>query len=104
MCLWVFILNSTSASDITNIKPEPATQYAVFPWIMGFLKPHKLKVVAAITFLFIGSFAWLSLGQGVKMMVDEGFVADNAERLNEIVLFILGITAISGTAVFVVFI
>ncbi|MBQ4888784.1 ATP-binding cassette domain-containing protein [Shewanella sp. MMG014] len=100
MCLWVFILNSTSTSDITNIKPEPATQYAVFPWIMGFLKPHKLKVVAAITFLFIGSFAWLSLGQGVKMMVDEGFVADNAERLNEIVLFILGITAISGTAVF----
>lgn len=59
-----------------------------------------MKVLAAVVFLFIGSFAWLSLGQGVKMMVDEGFVADNAERLNEIVLFILGITAISGTAVF----
>ncbi|MCL1068153.1 ATP-binding cassette domain-containing protein [Shewanella olleyana] len=67
---------------------------------MTFLKPYRMKVLAAVVFLFIGSFAWLSLGQGVKMMVDEGFVADNAERLNEIVLFILGITAISGTAVF----
>ncbi|WP_264371797.1 ABC transporter transmembrane domain-containing protein [Shewanella donghaensis] len=67
---------------------------------MTFLKPYRMKVVAAIIFLFIGSFAWLSLGQGVKLMVDEGFVADNAERLNEIVLFILFITAVSGTAVF----
>ncbi|MDO6619169.1 ABC transporter transmembrane domain-containing protein [Shewanella sp. 10N.286.51.B2] len=70
------------------------------PWIMTFLKPYRMRVVAAIIFLFIGSFAWLSLGQGVKMMVDEGFVADNAGRLNEIVLFILVITAVSGTAVF----
>ncbi|GGB61205.1 ABC transporter permease [Shewanella inventionis] len=59
-----------------------------------------MKVIAAIIFLFIGSLAWLSLGQGVKLMVDEGFVADNAARLNEIMLIIFGITVISGTAVF----
>ncbi|GGP79481.1 ABC transporter permease [Shewanella ulleungensis] len=34
------------------------------------------------------------------MMVDEGFIADNAARLDEIMLIIVGITAISGTAVF----
>ena len=34
------------------------------------------------------------------MMVDEGFIADNAARLNEIMLMIVGITAISGAAVF----
>nr|WP_277956669.1 ABC transporter transmembrane domain-containing protein [Shewanella sp. N2AIL] len=70
------------------------------PWIMGFLKPYKLKVVAAIICLMIGSLAWLSLGQGVRLMVDEGFVRDNAQRLNEIILLVLGITAVSGTAVF----
>ncbi|GGP52599.1 ABC transporter permease [Shewanella saliphila] len=70
------------------------------PWILQFLSPYKIKVVAAIVFLFIGSLAWLSLGQGVKLMVDEGFIADNASRLNEIIWLIIGITAISGTAVF----
>nr|WP_283107711.1 ABC transporter transmembrane domain-containing protein [Shewanella hafniensis] len=77
-----------------------AQQRPVLPWIMGFLKPYKLKVVAAIICLMIGSLAWLSLGQGVRLMVDEGFVRDNAQRLNEIILLVLGITAVSGTAVF----
>lgn len=76
------------------------TQIAVLPWIIAFLKPYKLKVFAALVCLLIGSLAWLSLGQGVRLMVDEGFVAQNADRLNEIILLVLGITAISGTAVF----
>jgi ATP-binding cassette subfamily B protein len=84
---------SNSTANITN-SPR------VLPWIVHFLSPYKCKVVAAIVFLFIGSLAWLSLGQGVKMMVDEGFIADNAARLNEIMLMIVGITAISGAAVF----
>ncbi|MGL5046991.1 MAG: ABC transporter transmembrane domain-containing protein [Shewanella sp.] len=67
---------------------------------MGFLKPYKLKVVAAMICLMIGSLAWLSLGQGVRLMVDEGFVRDNAQRLNEIILLVLAISAVSGTAVF----
>lgn len=72
----------------------------VLPWIAGFLKPYRVRVVAAIIFLFVGSLAWLSLGQGVRMMVDEGFSQQSLSRLNEIILLILSITAISGTAVF----
>lgn len=76
------------------------SQRAVLPWIWQFLKPYRPRVVAAIVFLLIGSLAWLSLGQGVRLMVDEGFIKDNAQRLNEIILFVLVITAVSGTAVF----
>ncbi|MDD8059857.1 ABC transporter transmembrane domain-containing protein [Shewanella metallivivens] len=89
--------NSTTAAVSSK---GVATPYRVLPWILQFLSPYKIKVVAAIVFLFIGSLAWLSLGQGVKLMVDEGFIADNASRLNEIIWLIIGITAISGTAVF----
>jgi len=67
---------------------------------MSFLRPYKVKVFAAIVFLFIGSLAWLSLGQGVKLMVDEGFIADNSGRLNEIILLIVAITIVSASAVF----
>ncbi|WP_084266989.1 ABC transporter transmembrane domain-containing protein [Shewanella marina] len=73
---------------------------AIWPWIGSFLKPYKWQVIAAIICLFVGSLAWLSLGQGVRLMVDEGFVKDNGNRLNEIILLVLLITFISGAAVF----
>ncbi|WP_434362768.1 ABC transporter transmembrane domain-containing protein [Parasalinivibrio latis] len=72
----------------------------VLKWIGTFLRPYRQQVVAAIAFLFIGSLAWLALGQGVRLMVDEGFLSGSTERLNQIVLFILGITLLSGAATF----
>ncbi len=92
--------NSTTTPTASIIATKKPLSPSVLPWILQFLSPYKTKVVAAIVFLFIGSLAWLSLGQGVKLMVDEGFVTDNAARLNEIMLIIIGITAISGSAVF----
>ncbi|QGS58730.1 ATP-binding cassette domain-containing protein [Shewanella algae] len=79
----------------------PQTSSArILPWILGFLKPYRLRVALALLFLLLGSLAWLALGQGVRLIVDEGFMADNSGRLNEIVLFILGITLVSAVAVF----
>ncbi|MCL1109375.1 ATP-binding cassette domain-containing protein [Shewanella schlegeliana] len=77
-----------------------ANKRSVLPWIGAFLKPYRTKVVTAIIFLFIGSLAWLSLGQGVRLMVDEGFLKDNGSRLNEIILLVIGITALSSSAIF----
>ncbi len=82
-----------------SISPKSA-KHAVLPWIISFLRPYKAQVIAAIVFLFIGSLAWLSLGQGVRLMVDEGFLHDNGDRLNEIIFLLIGITAISSAAVF----
>nr|WP_243757300.1 ABC transporter transmembrane domain-containing protein [Shewanella algae] len=79
----------------------PQTSSArILPWILSFLKPYRLRVALALLFLLLGSLAWLALGQGVRLIVDEGFMADNSGRLNEIVLFILGITLVSAVAVF----
>ncbi|WP_420028937.1 ABC transporter transmembrane domain-containing protein [Shewanella benthica] len=89
----------TSASAPKSSKPH-VHQQSVLPWIAGFLKPYKTKVIAAIVFLFIGSLAWLSLGQGVRLMVDEGFLQENGNRLNEIIMLVIGITALSSSAIF----
>jgi len=96
--------NSTSPAaphnqDKQNNLPH-VSQRAVLPWIGAFLKPYRAKVITAIIFLFIGSLAWLSLGQGVRLMVDEGFLKDNGSRLNEIIMLVIGITALSSTAIF----
>ncbi|ASJ95804.1 ABC transporter transmembrane domain-containing protein [Shewanella marisflavi] len=87
------------AAEVTQSRSSN-TKRAVLPWIGGFLRPYRRRVVAAILFLFIGSLAWLSLGQGVRLMVDEGFLRDNGDRLNEIILLVIGITALSSSAIF----
>ncbi|QYK12225.1 ATP-binding cassette domain-containing protein [Shewanella rhizosphaerae] len=92
-----------AAPDPKRSAPQPkrsGAKKAVLPWIGGFLRPYRGKVIAAIVFLFIGSLAWLSLGQGVRLMVDEGFLRENGERLNEIILLVIGITALSSSAIF----
>ncbi|QYJ86888.1 ATP-binding cassette domain-containing protein [Shewanella mesophila] len=89
-------------SSIENVSAmlSPVSKRAILPWIAAFLKPYRGRVIAAIVFLFIGSLAWLSLGQGVRLMVDEGFLKDNGGRLNEIILLVIGITALSSSAIF----
>ncbi|QDF74362.1 ATP-binding cassette domain-containing protein [Shewanella marisflavi] len=92
-------LSQPLAAEVTQSRSSN-TKRAVLPWIGGFLRPYRRRVVAAILFLFIGSLAWLSLGQGVRLMVDEGFLRDNGDRLNEIILLVIGITALSSSAIF----
>lgn len=101
------VSSGTSETTAPNKAPLETTSVtssvsrrAVLPWIGAFLKPYRGRVIAAIIFLFIGSLAWLSLGQGVRLMVDEGFLQDNSSRLNEIILLVIGITALSSSAIF----
>ncbi|WP_333608018.1 ABC transporter transmembrane domain-containing protein, partial [Arsukibacterium sp.] len=73
---------------------------SLLAWLAGFLMPYRWQVVAAMLFLLIGSLAWLALGQGVRLLVDEGFVSGESSRLNGIIALILVITTISASAVF----
>ncbi|MBU2113747.1 MAG: ATP-binding cassette domain-containing protein [Gammaproteobacteria bacterium] len=73
---------------------------AVLPWLGSFLLPYRNRVLLALLFLLIGSLSWLALGQGVRLLVDEGFIADNSTRLNQITLGILVICVLASAAVF----
>ncbi|NCP65730.1 MAG: ATP-binding cassette domain-containing protein [Paraglaciecola sp.] len=69
-------------------------------WLFGQLKPYKRQVVYAMLALVVGALSWLLLGQGVKAAVDEGFVANNANRLNEMVALVLGIGLVGSVATY----
>jgi ATP-binding cassette, subfamily B, bacterial len=76
------------------------SKLAVLPWLAGFLLPYRRQVLLAIVFLLIGSFSWLALGQGVRLLVDDGFIANNPAKLNQITVAILLICLLSSAAVF----
>lgn len=70
-------------------------------WLFGQLKPYKAKVALAIVALIVGALSWLLLGQGVKVVVDDGFVAANADKLNQMVFVVLGIALMGSVAAYV---
>lgn len=96
-------LNHSFCEFRLSLFAADATRVAVLPWIAGFLKPYRLQVAAAVSFLLIGSLAWLALGQGVRLLVDEGFVTANTARLNQLTFLVLGITLVASVAVFLRF-
>lgn len=60
--------------------------------VFGYLKPYKHYVVAAMAALLFTASISLSLGQGVRLLIDDGFVADSPDLLDRSVLIFMGLT------------
>ncbi|MEZ8147047.1 ABC transporter transmembrane domain-containing protein [Enterovibrio norvegicus] len=84
----------------TSNLSSPQSTRSVLTWIASFLAPYRSRVIGAVLFLMLGSLSWLALGQGVKLIVDDGFLTGNASRLDQMMLVILAITFVSGIATF----
>ncbi|MEK9712164.1 MAG: ABC transporter transmembrane domain-containing protein [Thalassolituus sp.] len=56
-------------------------------WLWQFVRPYKLRLSIAIVALVTTAGLTLSLGQGVRLMVDEGFAASSVDGLKDAVLF-----------------
>ncbi|MBU3003939.1 ATP-binding cassette domain-containing protein [Paraglaciecola arctica] len=78
-------------------SPKTST---VMKWLFGQLRPYKSKVFFAITALIIGAGAWLLLGQGIKAVVDDGFIANNANKLNQTMFLVMGIALVGSIAAY----
>ncbi|GAB3522130.1 ABC transporter transmembrane domain-containing protein [Photobacterium alginatilyticum] len=50
--------------------------------ILRFVKPYKTMVAAALLALLVTAVVSLSIGQGVKMIIDNGFMAGSKEQLS----------------------
>ncbi|WP_340679229.1 ABC transporter transmembrane domain-containing protein [Paraglaciecola sp.] len=73
---------------------------SLMAWLFGQLRPYKKQVFYAMLALIVGALSWLALGQGVKYVVDEGFVTNNAARLNQLVFLVIGIGVLGSIATY----
>lgn len=80
---------TTPKSDVETIAQQ--SSFNSLKPIFNFIRPYKLMVALALLALFITSAVSLSLGQGVKMVIDNGFVAGSAEELKSAVLVMIGL-------------
>ncbi|MGJ8681205.1 ABC transporter transmembrane domain-containing protein [Paraglaciecola sp.] len=69
-------------------------------WLFSQLKPYKSKVFIAMVALVISAGCWLLLGQGIKAAIDQGFIANNSDVLNQMILVVLAISLVGSLATY----
>nr|MBP8030777.1 ABC transporter ATP-binding protein [Pseudomonadales bacterium] len=68
-----------------------------------FLKPYKGTIAAFLAALFFTSGVMLSIGQGVRLLIDRGFAQQSIEQLNIAIGFLLVIAVLMALGTFVRF-
>lgn len=83
-CHRIRILSKTPSN-----KPDTNAYQSLKP-IFQFIAPYKKNVVLALFFLVFTAGISLSLGQGVKMVIDNGFISGSMEQLTQTILVLIG--------------
>ena len=92
-----------TANDLTentSIKNHKNKKISILLELIQFIRPYKSQVLAAFIALFFTAGVMLSVGQGVRMLIDEGFAQQSIEQLQQAVLFILAITVLIAGGTF----
>ena len=68
--------------------------------IFSFVKPYKLMLALALLALLLTAAVNLSLGQGVKLVIDNGFIAGSVEQLQSAILILIGLISLLALGTF----
>jgi len=96
---------SASITDDSNKKSEESQTKSLsnlLP-IFSFVLPYKKMVAAALTALLFTSAVSLSLGQGVRLVIDNGFIAGSQEQLSSAIGVLVVMISLLATGTFIRF-
>ncbi len=85
-------LNRGGSKDLRGLRPA-----------LAFLAPYKKQVIFASVALIITAGATLSLGQGIRMVIDSGFASGEADVLVESLMLFAGFVVLLTVGTFVRF-
>ncbi len=71
--------------------------------LRDFVRPYKKQLVAAMAALIFTAAITLSVGQGIRMLIDHGFVEQSLEQLNTAIFFILLLALLMSAGTFIRF-
>lgn len=66
--------------------------------LLSLLRPYRIRLMLAAIALLVASGSVLLMGQGLKLVIDQGFIAEDAARLNQALLGLLVIVALLAGA------
>jgi ATP-binding cassette subfamily B protein len=84
-------------------KLAPATALRTLARVGRFVRPYRARVGVAAIALVIAAAATLAIGQGLKGVIDRGFVAGNATELDRALALMLAVVGLMAIATYVRF-
>ena len=89
--------NIDPAIDNSEVKKK---NLGILLELLRFIKPYRLKVVAALMALIFTAALTLSVGQGVRILIDQGFAQQSVQELGSAIGFILVVTLLISIGTF----
>ncbi|RBP53064.1 ABC transporter transmembrane domain-containing protein [Arenicella xantha] len=77
--------------------------YTVLSKLAVFLSHYKATLVGAGLALMFTAGVTLAMGQGVKLLIDDGFVAGSPDKLNGAAIFIIGVAVLMSIGTYIRF-
>ncbi|AIW20914.1 ABC transporter ATP-binding protein/permease [Vibrio coralliilyticus] len=68
--------------------------------LIKFIRPYQWKVIAALVALVFTASLTLSVGQGVRLLIDEGFAQQSTQELSSAIQLILALTVMISIGTF----
>jgi len=90
--------NSFDSSAVIGNKNNK--RLSILLELLQFVRPYKLRIVAALIALVFTASVMLSVGQGVRVLIDQGFAQQSLEQLKNAVLFIFVVTVLIAAGTF----
>ncbi|WCE30873.1 ABC transporter ATP-binding protein/permease [Vibrio sp. SCSIO 43137] len=90
--------NSFDSSVVTGNKNNK--RLSILLKLLQFVRPYKLRIAAALIALVFTASVMLSVGQGVRVLIDQGFAQQSLEQLKNAVLFIFVVTVLIAAGTF----
>jgi ATP-binding cassette subfamily B protein len=76
--------------------------FGVLGYLYRFLAPYRTQVIISLLALLVTAAVTLSIGQGLRILIDKGFAGDGSELNNTIILF-MGLVVILAIGTFIRF-
>ncbi|WP_298770228.1 ABC transporter transmembrane domain-containing protein [uncultured Shewanella sp.] len=90
-------VNQTHNSQHNATKPSAFR--SLLP-ILAFIRPYKVMALFALLALIITAAVSLSLGQGVKLILDNGFIAGSKAQLSQAIYVLMGMISLLAVGTF----
>ena len=86
--------------DTETDAPKAAKKLSSLLYLLNYLKPYKLRWMAAMLALLFTASLSLLMGQGVKLLIDSGFGEGSLALLNQAVLVLLALAVFMALGTF----
>jgi len=96
---YLYLIHKKESSMSKSQHQDKAAFSSLIP-IFEFIKPYKWVVFAALVALLLTAGVNLSLGQGVKFVIDHGFIAGSQAQLKQAVLVLIGLISLLAIGTF----